>query len=183
MKRELPKYFYSTRNTFSAAFGFSVILSASIIVLHIWDTFRYRYHIPTILTATEFVFCIACCFVSYFLASGIVFYGKLYFQRISSSWLIISIIGSIIFTILLTVFDYVNTNYQIKNYNKPSFSEISFSISGDFGPPELPTFEEVILFVFATAIATFLNTSLIYSLWQNFYDVFLASKGKIINDL
>ncbi len=156
----------------------ALCVSGSLVIVYIWSFSTHSNHAQYMITETEFIFSVGCCLVSYLLASVLVFYTKSFLQNLASPWLMLSLIGSVFFSILLTVFDYINTINEIKNYKKPSFW-----ISGDFGPPELPTFEELILFVFVTSVAAFLNTSLIYFLWRDFYAVFFAKRCEINSDL
>ena len=164
VKNDFLKESYSLRNIFISGIFCSMILSGSIISLHIWDLFRYRYHIPFIFTPTELGFTIACCFISYILAVGLVFYFRNFFQKFINPWLIVSFLGSVIFSLLLVICDYFNTVIEIRNYKEPSFW-----MSGETGRPEFPTFEELILFILIMSIAAFVNTSLIYSLFRHFY--------------
>lgn len=164
-KNDFIKESYSLRSIFVSGIFCSLILSGNIFSLTVWNSFVGHYHLPPIFTTTELTFTIACCFISFPLAAGLVFCLKELFQKFINSWLLVSFLGSLIFSTLLVACDYINTIIEIKNYKEPSFWA-----SGDFGRPELPTFEELFLFVLILTMAGFVNTSLVYSLSRSFYE-------------
>ena len=164
---------YSLRNIFISGVFCSLILSGSIISLSAWNSFIGHEHLPPIFNATELTFTVACCFISYLLATILVFYLKDSLKKFINSWLIVSLSGSIIFSVLLAICDYINKTIEIRNYRKPLIWA-----SGDLGRPELPTLENLILFILLMSIAGFVNTSLVYSLFRSFHELLPVRKNK-----
>lgn len=157
MEERLPSYYDNERIFRAELFNFSVI-SFAFVSLFIYNHLVGFYQ--PFLTIYELLISIGLCLIAYLL-SAFAAASLNRTEKLFSYFTSVSALGSLIFGIGLTMFLYVDTLVDIRNYR-----ELSFSISGDPPRPELPTLAEMLLFGVGITFTAFVCTGVLHKVFN-----------------
>jgi hypothetical protein len=163
MDDENPKYLYTSRSINIAVSSGSIAICSIIAYFVLSTQFNKTHHAPPPISNAFLLITVICCFISYTLAGGLAFYFRESLQKYIPVWLIISFLGSAVFTFSYGLIYYFRTLEENRLYKEINKGHTSIFSPDWSRPPDLPTFWQFIGLILILTLILFVITALVSS--------------------